>query len=280
MQRVWIGVRYMLLSVAGFALMNVFVKFLPEYPAHEIVLFRSVVAVALTGIFIHQKGIGFGGNNYKLLFLRGIIGTTALYCFFLTIQKMPLASAVTIQYLSPIFTAMIAIVVLREKVWKRQWVFYGISLLGVILVKGFDPRVDVWYFSIGIFSAFCSAMAYNLVRKLRNQDHPLTVVFYFALVAIPPSVILSLFHWRQPVGLEWLWLSLSGVGAFVGQWYLTLALQLEKANLMSSINYVGIVFALLFGWIIFGETFGLVSLTGMLLVVGGVVMNIMLTPKN
>ena len=117
-----------------------------------------------------------------MLLLRGLFGTTALFCFFLTLQQMPLASAQTIQYLSPIFTATIGIFVLGESLQCGAVdLLRGRVLRAWLLSSRFDDRISPLYLALGIMSAFCSGMAYNLVRSLRGKEHPLTVVLHFQL---------------------------------------------------------------------------------------------------
>ena len=121
----------MLISVLGFALMNLVVKFLGRLPATELVLFRSIVSLSLCLFFMKRGGINPWGNNKKYLILRGVFGVTALSLFFYTLQKLPIGSAITIQYLSPIFTAFFGIYLLGEKVRKWQWFFFLVSFLAL-----------------------------------------------------------------------------------------------------------------------------------------------------
>src|SRR5690606_2025282 len=107
--------------------------------------------------------------------LRGVFGVTALTLFFYTLQKLPLGSAITIQYLSPIFTAFFAIFMLGEKMYKIQWLFFGISFAGIAVIKGFDPNISLPLFLMGLGSAIFAGLAYNCVRKVKDTDHPLVV---------------------------------------------------------------------------------------------------------
>src|SRR3954447_6620275 len=157
----------MFLSTLAFFLANVFVKQVSHIPAMEIVFFRCIVSSALCVYGLQRAKASLIGSNHSMLLLRGIFGTTALFTFFLTLQQMPLASAQTIQYLSPIFTASIAIFVLKESVVPAQWIFYAIAFSGVLLIERVDDRISPFYLAVGILSAFCSGMAYNLVRSLR-----------------------------------------------------------------------------------------------------------------
>ena len=265
----------MFMSTLAFFLANVFVKQVTHIPAMEIVFFRCIVACGLCVIGLRRANASLVGSNHLMLLLRGVFGTTALFCFFLTLQQMPLASAQTIQYLSPIFTATFAIFILGEGVKIPQWSFYAIAFSGVLLIERFDERISPLYLAIGILSAACSGMAYNLVRSLRGKEHPLTVVLHFQLVGAVVGLFGILFQWEMPTGWDWLYLFLVGVFSQIGQMFLTNALQRERVAGVAIVNYTGLVYAIVTGWVVFGEPQGIISLAGMGLVVAGVLMSVL-----
>ena len=270
----------MFLSTLAFSLANVFVKQVAHIPAMEVVFFRTTVASAFCIIGLYRANADWRGSNRTLLLLRGLFGTVALYLFFLTLQNIPLASAMTIQYLSPIFTSIIAIFILSEKVRSLQWLFYGIAFAGVLLIEQIDTRISLFYLVIGIVSAFCSGVAYNLVRSLRGREHPLTVVLHFQLVGVVAGFISLFFEWRTPTGWDWLYLFLVGVFSQLGQVFLTSALQKERAASVSIVNYTGLVYAISIGWLVFGETHSVETFMGMLLVVCGVAASVIYTKRR
>ncbi len=265
----------MFLSTLAFFLANVFVKQVAHIPAMETVFFRCIVAGAFCVYGLKRANASLIGENHLMLLLRGVFGTTALYFFFVTLQQMPIASAQTIQYLSPIFTATIAIFVLKESVRPTQWFFYAIAFAGVLMIEQFDPRISPFYLILGIISAFCSGVAYNLVRSLRGKEHPLTIVLHFQLVGAVVGAISLFFYWETPQGWDWIYLFLIGVFSQLGQMFLTNALQRERIAGVAIVNYTGLVYALSVGWIFFGESHGIMALAGMLLVVIGVMLSVL-----
>ena len=270
----------MFLSALSFALANLFVKKLEYLPAMEVVFFRCLVSSSfcLAGLRLAKRS--FRGNNPKLLILRGIFGTTALGFFFLTLQEIPLASAMTIQYLAPIFTAIIGIFALRESVKPAQWFFYALAFGGVLIVEQFDARISYLYLGFGIFAAFCSGVAYNLVRTLRGREHPLVIVLYFQVIGVIAGLLFTIFDWRTPRGFDWLLLFLVGFFSQFGQVFLTNAFQKERAASVAIVNYTSLIYALLFGWFVFGEVQTLQSLSGMLLVVGSVILSVLYSKRR
>jgi drug/metabolite transporter (DMT)-like permease len=269
----------MFLSTLAFSLANIFVKQLPGIPAMEIVFFRCTIAALFCFVGLQRAGADWKGSNRSILIARGVFGTTALYFFFVTLQNIPLATAMTIQYLSPIFTSVIAIFVLSERVRALQWLFYAMAFGGVLLIEQFDARVSPFFLAIGVFSAFCSGVAYNLVRSMREREHPLTVVLHFQLVGAAAGFISLFFDWRTPQGWDWFYLLMVGVLSQAGQMFLTSALQKEPVAGVAIINYTGLVYALLAGSLIFSEPQSTESLAGMLLVVFGVLLSVVYSKR-
>ncbi|HHH54774.1 MAG TPA: EamA family transporter, partial [Bacteroidetes bacterium] len=132
------GIKHMIWAGLFFSFMNLGVKLLPDLPVLEIVFFRALIMVVITLFLLKKHRINPLGNNKPLLILRGILGVSALSLYFYSLQNMPLASAVTIMQLSPIFTTLLAIVILKEKIKPIQLLFFLISFIGVIFIKGFD----------------------------------------------------------------------------------------------------------------------------------------------
>ena len=274
------GVRHMLLSTFWFALMNAMVKKLSYLPTMELVFFRCAIASAIGFALLKKQQVSWIGTNRKLLFFRGLFGTVALYTFFLTLQKMPMGTAVAIQYLSPIFTTIFAVYILREKVKPIQWLFFLISFSGVLVIKGFDPRISAVMLAVGLLSSVFSALAYNMVRSLKQKEHPLVVVLHFQLFGAIVGAFFLAFEYKSPVSTDWIYIILIGIVTQLGQYYLTKSLQSEKIAKVSILNYLGIIYALFFGWWMFDEHQHLSTLFGILLVVGGVVVNILIANKK
>jgi drug/metabolite transporter (DMT)-like permease len=268
------GVVFMLISTFAFSLMQICVRELAHLPTSELIFFRSIISLALSLGYLLPRGISPLGNNHKFLILRGVFGVLALTGFFLTLQNMPLATAVTIQYLSPIFTVIIAMFVLGERMKPMQWLFFGIAFCGVALLKGFDGRISLLYLVLGVLSALFSGAAYNCVRLLRDTDHPIVVVFYFPLVALPITGVLAYVNWVSPLGWDWLMLLLLGVFTQIGQVYMTKSLQTEKADAVVSLNYLGSIYALAYGYFLYDEAYPAISILGILLVLSGVILNV------
>ncbi len=269
------GVRYMLIAVLFFAAMNVLIKYIPRIGAFEIVFFRSIVSFVISVATLKKMKISVWGKNQKWLVIRGIAGSIGLLLFFATIKEMPLASAVAIQYLSPIFTSLLGVFIVKERIYSPQWFFFIVSFAGVLLIQGFDPRVSGFHVALGIGSAFASGMAYNSIRKLKLSEHPLVIIFYFPLITIPITGLYLLFAgWQTPNFIELVILLSIGIATQFAQYFMTKAYQNDDLSKISSIQYLGIVFAVSFGYLFFDESYTLKSFSGIILVLVGVILNV------
>lgn len=268
------GIRYMLLSTFLFACMNVLVKIASHIPAIEVVFFRSLISLLISYAILKKNHISVWGNNKPLLIARGATGAVGLVLYFIIIQQIPLATAVTLQFLAPIVTAILGLLLLHERVRPWQWVFFLLSFAGIWVVNGFDTRVEPLHLLMGLLAAFGAGMAYTIIRKLKKSEHPLVIVMYFPLVTMPLTGLYSAWHWVMPQGIEWLTLLGIGILTQFAQYYLTKSFQEEEINKVASLNYLSILYALFFGYIFFEETFNIYTYLGMMLVICGVILNI------
>ncbi|MCB9282906.1 MAG: DMT family transporter [Lewinellaceae bacterium] len=269
------GIRHMLLAVTAFSVMNLCVKLLPGIPPMEMVFFRCLVSFLLCAYILTRARHSWFGNRHWLLLARGASGTLALYFFFEALQNLPLATAVTISYLSPVFSTLFAAIFLKEKVRPVQWFYFGIAFTGVILLKGWDPRITTLYFTFGILSAIFSGVAYNLVRTLKETEHPIVIVMHFQIVGTVVGAVFSTRNFQMPHHWEWLGLLAVGLLTQLGQVNLTKALQLERVGIVTSLNFVGVIYAAIFGWTLFTEHITIKGLFAISLVALGVVLNIL-----
>lgn len=264
----------MLLAGFSFAIMNVCVKFVSHLPTLEVVLFRSIVSFCITYSILKKNNIPLFGKNIPILLTRGISGCLGLIGIFYTLQHIPLASAVTINFLTPFFTAILGIFIVKQKVRAIQFLYFFISIAGVVLLKGFDFRISNLDLCIGLSSAFFSGLAYNMISKTKTTEHPLVVIFYFPLLTIPVVGIYCIFNWQMPEGMDWLYLMLIGLTTQIGQYYMTLSYQTANLARVSSLSYLGIIYALGFGYIFFQETFNTLSIIAIVIILTGVLLNL------
>lgn len=250
----------MLASALSFSLMGVCVKQVGgRIPAAEVVLVRALMNVLLSWLLLRRAGISPWGQRRGLLIVRGAIGSVALLCVYVALTELPLASATVLQYTYPTFTALLAWLMLGERIGRRVLLAVLLGWSGVLLVArpaeimGSVASLAGPAVLIAVAGAFCTALAYVSVRSLARSEHPLVIVFYFPLVALPLSLPLVLLNPVLPTPLELLWLLGVGVFTQLGQVFLTSSLVALPAARATAISYVQVAFAGLWGWLLFGE---------------------------
>jgi len=251
----------MVASALSFSLMGVCVKQVGgRIPVAEVVFARAIVSVALSWWLLHRAGIPAWGKRRWLLIWRGAIGTAALVCVYAALAALPLAAATVLQYLYPPFTAVLAWLMLGEPIGKRVLAAMALGWLGVLLVaqpagllQG-GATLALVPVLIAVAGALFTAFAYVSVRSLGTSEHPLVIVFYFPLVALPLSLPLVALNPVLPTPAELLWLVGVGVFTQLGQVYLTRSLTALPAARATAISYVQVLFAGGWGWLLFAES--------------------------
>jgi drug/metabolite transporter (DMT)-like permease len=272
------GLHYMIATAFCFSLMSLMVKLLGRrLPIGEIVFGRALVTLVISYAMVRAAGIPTWGSRPALLILRGLTGFGALFCFFYAVTRLPLADVTVIHFTNPVFTSFLGALFLGERIGRRELVGLPFCLAGIALVAqpsflfGQGARsLDIGAVGVALAAAFLSAVAYTTVRKLRNTDDPLVIVFYFPLVAAPASLpFLALGDPVWPSPLEWA--LLVGVGAVtqVGQIFLTRGLHLERAGRATSMSYVQVIFAALWGFLFFSDVPNSLAVAGAVLILGG-----------
>jgi drug/metabolite transporter (DMT)-like permease len=268
------GFRAMIAGAFFFSLMSALVKVAgARFPTFELVFARSLVVLVISGVALARSGTPVRGREPRLLVLRGVLGFTALSCFYYAVIHLPLAEATVIQYTNPVWTTLIAAVVLREWIGGRQVGLALLSLAGVVLVARpgalFGARVDALdpgAVGVALAGAIFSAAAYVTVRRLKGET-AMVVVFHFAAWSTALSLPMLLRDAVMPRGWDWGLLLAIGVTTHLGQIYLTLGLQREAAGRAMTVAYLQIVFAALLGIVLFGDVPGGLSILGAALIV-------------
>lgn len=268
------SIKFMIISALAFSVMNIIVKELSNVNTYQIVFFRSISSLFFTFGFLIKNKIPMISNNNKLMVLRSLAGAFSMLLFFMSLKYLSVGTAVSLRYIAPIFAAIFAVFLLKEKIKALQWLFFLISFVGVIVLKGLDTQIDTFGLILVLLAAILSGLVYIIINKIGNSEHPVVVVNYFMIVAAILGGILSINNWVTPVGIEWLYLFSLGVFGYYGQLNMTKAFQNAATNLIAPLKYIEVVFTVMLGAILFNEVYTFWSLLGMTLIISGLVLNV------
>lgn len=272
----------MLFASLMFAVMGGFAKLVSsELDSIEIVFFRNVFGVALVGYAVLKKPMKHTGGKPFLLFFRGLMGFAALMAFFYNIAHIPLGDAMTYSKTSPIFTALFAWLLLKEKLSTTAWIAVITGFVGIVFITnptGLFLSKTAW---LGIFSGIGAALAYTSVRELKKYYDTRAIVLSFMSVGtIGPLVLMLLSHYVyvpeldfmlgrfvMPSGIVWLYLVAMGGFATLAQIYMTKAYGETQAGIVGAVSYSNIVFSIFLGLFLGDAMPDLLTTFGIILII-------------
>ncbi len=272
--------------VAGFLFgwMGVFVKLGSEYFSHiELVFYRSFLGLLMIYAVIHQQGLSLSTHHLKQHLWRGVSGTIALMLYFYCITVLPLATAVTLNYTAPLYLSILTILAFKEHFRPALSSAILLGFCGAILLL--HPTLaqnQLVPGLIGLISGLLAGIAYLNVKQLGLSGEPeWRVVFYFSLIAAITSGVGMLFGTVHSITMPGLFILLGlGSTATLAQLAMTRAYRTGKTLVAGSLSYSTVIFASIFGMILWGEALPLMGWIGMGLIIAGGVLSLKLAPKH
>ena len=259
------------LSIFYYFIAKLLIKFIPHIPSFEVVFFRALISITMCIYVIRKSGIIFKGTNKIDLLMRGVFGSVGVLAFFYSLQHLPLATATALINLSPIFTILLATLFLKEKTKSQDWVLFFVAFLGVLLLKGFDSRIETKDFLVGMAAPILASIAYIFIRRLKDKEDPNVVVFSLSFVAIPVFIVPTVIHWVTPTKVEWILILLIGILIQIAQLYLTRALQSAKStSSLVHYTYLDVVISAGAGYFLFHEEATKMTLIGIGIIISSV----------
>ncbi|HSM97679.1 MAG TPA: DMT family transporter [Gallionella sp.] len=279
-----LGPLWMLLAGLLFGCMGVFVKLGAAYFSHvELVFYRSFFGLLLVYLIMRSQRVGVATRYWRNHLWRSISGSVALALFFYCITVLPLATAVTLNYTAPLFLTLLTMLVFKDRFQLPLTIAIALGFGGVALLLHPTLQHDQLLPGLlGLISGFLAAVAYLNVKQLGIIGEPETrTVFYFSLAASIGSGVWMLFdtvHAFTPQGFA----ILLGLGstATLAQLAMTRAYRIGDTLAVGSMAYSTIIFASLFGILLWDEVLPLSSWLGMALIIAGGVLSLRLSPKH
>jgi drug/metabolite transporter (DMT)-like permease len=259
----------MFISVCAFSLMDLIVKWSDDYPVGQVLFFRGFCGI-IPILFLIPKDRYF--DFYKttrpvLHFKRCLAGLIALVSIFVALRNLPLATVVSISFAAPIFITIFSIFLLNEKVGLYRWMAVLVGFLGIIFITepGFSV-LNVYYIYPIIF---CLGLSYVAIaiRKLSSTEPAWLISFFFSFSIMLLSFLSFYQGWILPSLLDLFLLSMVGILGGLANLWLSQSYKYSEVSLVSPLKYLGLVFAIIFGYFIWNEIPTSKTLLGALLVI-------------
>ena len=268
------GILFIIMAGFFFALMSLFVRLAGDLPTMQKAFFRNAVAAVAAVIMLAKSEQGFRiqKTSWTALFMRCLFGTTGLICNFYAIDKLNIADANILNKLSPFFAIIFSYFVLKEKASKVEWGCVIVAFTGAVFVIKPSFQMEFIYALIGMIGGLGAGIAYTFVRKLGMQKErgPVIVMCFsvFSCVVTFPFLITQYEPMSQK---QMLLLLLAGVSATGGQFCITTAYTKAPAKEISVFDYTQVLFAAMFGFLLFDELPDWISVAGYVMIIGSAI---------
>jgi len=285
------GATILVFGLFLFSIQDVIIKyFSDDYSVLQIVYMRGIFAMILLLVLFSliPEQIPLISKRPGLMLCRGLFGFSSYTCYYLAVAAMPLAEVVTITFTMPLFVTAMSAVILREKVGIRRWGAVVVGFVGVLIIL--SPQGE--FNALAVMFAFIAAITYAtqtiFTRFLGSHDHPMTIAFNAIFVFTCVSGLLSLLLWSElltvssnhpslaffgrswvmPGGIDLLLMLGIGVIAAIGFYCLSQAYCVSEASAIAPFEFTYILWALLFGYLLWNETPGPTTFIGIAVLVG------------
>jgi len=264
-----LGFLYMFLSVCAFSLMDLIVKWSENYPVGEVLFFRGFCGI-IPILFLIPKDRYF--DFYKtdrpfLHFKRCVSGLIAIVAIFIALRKLPLATVVSITFAAPVFTTVMSIFFLSEKVGLYRWLAVLVGFIGILVISepGFSSLNFYYIYPI----IFCLGLSYVAIaiRQLSSTEPVWLIGLYFSFSIMLISFITLPQGWILPNLKDLFLLCMVGILGGLANLWLTQSYKFSEVSLVTPLKYLALVFAIFFGYIFWQEVPTTKTLIGSALVV-------------
>lgn len=258
------GSLVLMVAALLFSLMTVQIKLLGNaLHVTQILLIRQIV---MTLIVSPQIMRGFPGvlrtTRPELQLTRILLALGAMMMGFTAIIHMPLADATALGFAKSFFVTIFAVVILKEVVGPRRWGAVGVGFLGVLIMLRPGTEAFTIYGLMAVAAAACAGLVMVIVRIMARTDSPTTILTWQAIgvgliIAIP-----AIYFWEWPTGMQWLLLLSMGIISYLAQMANIYAYKWGEASVLASLDYVRLLYATLFGWLVFATLPGIATWIG------------------
>ncbi len=259
----------MFMSVCAFSIMDLIVKWSDSYPLGQVLFFRGFFGLVFYFFIIPRDRLKnfYYTKRAGLHFLRCLFGLIALISIFIALRNLPLATVVSISFAAPIFTTIFSIFFLSEKVGLYRWLAVIVGFIGIVVISepGFSSLNIYFIYPI----IFCLGLSYVAIaiRQLSTTEPIWLIALNFSAVITIASFFTIPFGWIMPDIKDLILLSFIGIFGGVANLWLSQSYKFSEVSLVTPLKYLALVFAIIFGYLIWNEVPSIKTLLGALLVI-------------
>ena len=241
-----------------------------EMSLFEVIFFRNAICLVILAPILlaasenHCRTRRIGGHA-----LRSTVHLAAQSLWFFGLTRLPLGELTALEFTSPVWTALLAAVILRERLTRRRMAGVLLGFAGVLVIlRPGAAIIDPAAFAV-LLAAAGFALMYVLTRNLAASEHPLTILFWMNVFQIPITLALALPAWTAPSPALAPWLLVVGVSGFTVHYCLTRAFALAAAGTVAPVDFVRLPLSILIGFLVYAEAIDVFVLLGAVVIFYG-----------
>jgi len=229
-----------------------------DMPIGETIFVRGIMAILVLGLIAHRTtGLQvLKTSNWQRHALRSLAGTASMFCLFASLTLIPLADVTAINFASPIFITILAMLFLKERIHAFRWTALIIGLIGVVIMIA--PQLSLhhansigWLLALG--GAISGAVAITTLRSMSRSEPAITITFYFLVTAMGCALLTSIFGWIWPNPQQSVWMLLAALCGVLGQLAMTNADRYAEASTIAPLDYTAMIMSVAIGYLVFTE---------------------------
>jgi len=264
-----LGFLYMFISICAFSIMDLIVKWSENYPIGEVLFFRGFCGmIPIFFLIPKERYFNFYKTNRPFLhFKRCVSGLVAIVAIFIALRNLPLATVVSITFAAPIFTTIMSIFFLSEKVGLYRWLAVLVGFIGILIISepGFSSLNFYYIYPI----IFCLGLSYVAIaiKQLSSTEPVWLIGLYFSFSIMIMSFFTLPQGWIMPNLKDLFLLCMVGILGGLANLWLTQSYKYAEVSLVTPLKYLALLFAIFFGYIFWDETPTIKTLLGAALVI-------------
>lgn len=234
-----------------------------ELHTTEIVFLRNALALLLLLPWVLHRGVAtIKTTKLKMYILRAINSQMSMFAMFYGLSAIPLTDATALSFTTPIFTTLVAMLILKENVGKHRWAAILIGFAGVLIILRPGVQSLNAGYAASLIAAFLVANSLIIIKQLSKTESPLDVVFYMTLLMTPLSLPFAIPYWQWPSVETWGWFIVIGILANTAQITLSKACSLATMTTLMPFDFSRLIFIAVIAYIGFGETMDMWTFIG------------------
>jgi drug/metabolite transporter (DMT)-like permease len=241
----------------------------------EILTFRSAIALAITVMFVMHSGWHeIKTERLPFHFVRNLFHFGGQFGWFLGISLLPLATVFALEFTIPVWAALLAVVLLGERLHHARLLAIICGLTGVVIILKPGANVIDPAALIVIGAAFCYAVAYISTKSMTKTERPLAILFYMNIIQLPLGLVPAAFSWVTPTIGDIPWIVIVGVTGLSSHYCLTRAFQVADTLTVIPIDFLRLPLIAIIGYFFYSETLEMALVVGAIIIFAGNYYNI------